>query len=510
MRISVVVPVFDAGASLAELLASLRAQSLDRTEWEAVLVDDGSTDGSSFVLDRFAAELPNVRVLHTPNSGWPGRPRNLGLDAAQGEYVFFSDADDRLDPEALQRLADFAAAHAPDVLIGRVVGVGRNAPTRIFRRTVVDAQEDLGLLMTSLTPQKLFRRAFLLEQGIRFPEGKRRLEDQFFVTVAYLRATRVSVYADHPIYYFTIRPDGRNISRQQVEWRGYFVNAGENVAVVDAEAPDEETRLTMRSRWLRTEAISRLRARGFVERPDRAELLAVAGDFVRRHYSAEEVDRLGPFDRMVGRLLLDRRDDDVVAFAEWEARAEARVEVLEARFHVDDRRLEVRLRAAVRASGALPQALSHPPDGYPSAESLEQRVALPRGTRITARFRRSDGNGLDAEVRGEVQEGVLTATALLDLSRVPASEEGAWRLRTTMRVLGRPQTPTPSVAAPAASRVPSRAVRIDGRRFRLVVGRRGRLVLHVDSAGPKPTVRRLVRAVLRRARRAVRSEPRRS
>ena len=100
-------------------------------------------------------------MIHTPNSGWPGRPRNLGIEAARGEYVFLSDHDDRLHPEALQRLVDFADEHGSDVVAGRVVGVGRSAPERIFARTLVDAQQDPALLMTSLTPQKLYRRAFL-------------------------------------------------------------------------------------------------------------------------------------------------------------------------------------------------------------------------------------------------------------------------------------------------------------------------------------------------------------
>ena len=61
-----------------------------------IFVDDGSTDGTRRRLDALAAEHDHVRVEHIPNSGWPGRPRNVGLDLARGEFVYFVDNDDWL------------------------------------------------------------------------------------------------------------------------------------------------------------------------------------------------------------------------------------------------------------------------------------------------------------------------------------------------------------------------------------------------------------------------------
>ena len=282
MKVSVVVPVYNTGPYITDLIESLRAQTLEPAEFEVIFVDDGSTDGTPALLDGVAAETPNMRVIHTPNSGWPGRPRNIGIDAASGDYVFLSDHDDRLDPQALERLTTFAARHGADVVIGRVIGVGRPAPTRIFTRTVIDAQDDAELIMTSLTPQKLYRRGFLAEHDIRFPEGKRRLEDHLFVTKAYVRASRVSIYADHPVYYFVLRDDGQNASRGRIEWRGYFRNAAESIAVVDAEVADDQRRVVMRRRWLRNEALARVRGAGFVDRAlDRDVLVEAVGDLLR-------------------------------------------------------------------------------------------------------------------------------------------------------------------------------------------------------------------------------------
>src|SRR3954447_25955085 len=107
-HISVIVPVFDPGEAIDECLASLLAQTRPASEYEAIFVDDGSTDGTGERLDALAAEHEHVRVQHIPNSGWPGKPRNVGTDLARGEYVLYVDNDDWLGEEALERLYDRA------------------------------------------------------------------------------------------------------------------------------------------------------------------------------------------------------------------------------------------------------------------------------------------------------------------------------------------------------------------------------------------------------------------
>jgi glycosyltransferase involved in cell wall biosynthesis len=105
IKVSVVVPVFNGGPDLEPLVTSLREQSMPADEFETIFVDDGSTDGTTGpLLDALAADDSNVTVIHIPNSGWPGKPRNVGMDAARGEFIQFVDSDDHLGPEALERL----------------------------------------------------------------------------------------------------------------------------------------------------------------------------------------------------------------------------------------------------------------------------------------------------------------------------------------------------------------------------------------------------------------------
>ncbi len=64
-------------------------------------------------------------MLHIENSGWPSRPRNLGVDHARGEYVFFADDDDWFADEALERLYACAKANDADIVVGKMAGYGR-------------------------------------------------------------------------------------------------------------------------------------------------------------------------------------------------------------------------------------------------------------------------------------------------------------------------------------------------------------------------------------------------
>jgi glycosyltransferase involved in cell wall biosynthesis len=237
VRVSVVVPVYNTRPYLEACLDSLLTQDLPAAEFEVVAVDDGSTDGSGEVLDGYAERHPNLRVIHQENSGWPGRPRNVGLAASTGRYVFFADSDDELAPHALRRMDEFAREHDCDVVVPKVVPLtGPSGPDWVWPRTQVDA--DLTRAFLTLGPWKLFRRAFLSEHDIRFPEGKVRLEDGILVAEAYLTARRVSLLADHDYYRKRAQPDRGNISSTPVDPDDYTGSIARIVEVVRKHCDD--------------------------------------------------------------------------------------------------------------------------------------------------------------------------------------------------------------------------------------------------------------------------------
>lgn len=111
-RLSVIIPMYNAGESFQAFMSSLLAQTLE--DLEVIIVNDGSTDRSAELAHRYAADYPHVQVIDRENGG-VSRARNDGLAAARGKYVTFPDADDTLSPEMYSTLVSMAERDDLDV-----------------------------------------------------------------------------------------------------------------------------------------------------------------------------------------------------------------------------------------------------------------------------------------------------------------------------------------------------------------------------------------------------------
>ncbi|WP_320782338.1 glycosyltransferase family 2 protein [Streptomyces sp. CRN 30] len=321
VKVSVIVPVYNPGTYIEDCIASLQRQSLPPEAYEVVFVDDGSTDATPARLDALAAEDPRMRVIHQENSGWSGKPRNVGIEAARGEYVMFVDNDDYLGDEALERMYDYGVANGADVVVGKMAGKGRPVPVELFRRNHPRATLAGTPLIDSLTPHKMVRREFLDRIGLRFPEGRRRLEDHVFVTEAYLRAENVSVLSDYVCYYHVKRDDASNAGFQRFDPVGYFANLREALDVVEKYTDSGALRDRLFRRWLRNEMVERLRGKRLLTAPDdyRRELFTEIHKVVVERFGPGVAAGLQPTQRVVAALAAADRYADAVAFAEWEA-----------------------------------------------------------------------------------------------------------------------------------------------------------------------------------------------
>lgn len=112
--ISLIVPVYKAEKYLCQCLDSIKSQT--ETDWEAILVDDGSPDGSGAICDRYVAQDVRFCVIHQQNTGVAGARKN-GFAKATGEFVTFVDADDWLEPECLQKMLSALTDGKADVAI---------------------------------------------------------------------------------------------------------------------------------------------------------------------------------------------------------------------------------------------------------------------------------------------------------------------------------------------------------------------------------------------------------
>ena len=104
--VSIIVPSYDCINSLKTCITSVLQQS--HSNFEVILVDDGSSDGSGELCDRLAAEDERIQVIHKPNGG-VSSARNAGIDVATGEYIAFCDSDDYLEPDYFASLLQTAA-----------------------------------------------------------------------------------------------------------------------------------------------------------------------------------------------------------------------------------------------------------------------------------------------------------------------------------------------------------------------------------------------------------------
>lgn len=377
VKVSVVVPVYNPGHYIDDLIASLLRQSLDPDAYEVVFVDDGSTDDTPVRLERLAAEHPNITLIRIPNSGWPGRPRNVGIDASVGTYVYFVDNDDWLADEALERLLLTAERTQADVVVGKEVGHGRGVPRHLFRRNVDHATFANAPLLALLTPHKLFRRSFLDRHDIRFPEGRRRLEDHVFVMKAYFHASRISILADYPCYHWVRRDDAGNATDRYADPAVYYQNVREVLDIVDVHTEPGPVRNRMYAHWFRSKGLERLKGQRWAAGPDAhaEEVYAEVRRLALERFGAPVIAELPLRFRTLAHAVLADRPDLVAAQARLEHGMQADVE-LEA-YERSGGRLRLSMVARLRDGEGRPMRFAHvgdrlrwapePPPGWEGA-----------------------------------------------------------------------------------------------------------------------------------------------
>jgi CDP-glycerol glycerophosphotransferase len=210
-RISVVVPIYDVEPYLEDCLRSIARQTL--RDLEVVMVDDGSPDESAAIGQRFADADPRFRLLRQPNAGL-GAARNAGAAACGGEYLAFVDSDDRLVPDAYERLLASLVTTGSDFATGGVRRFDDDGewPAQFLRKAFLRQRLRTHvsrfdfLLVDRMAPNKLWRRSFWDAERLRFPEGVLH-EDIPVVVPAHFLARCVDVIK-HPVYLYRERNDG--------------------------------------------------------------------------------------------------------------------------------------------------------------------------------------------------------------------------------------------------------------------------------------------------------------
>jgi glycosyltransferase involved in cell wall biosynthesis len=180
--VSVVVPVFNAGAYLEQALGSICGQTIN--DFEVICVDDGSTDNSSVILESYRVRDARVSVITQSNKG-AGVARNTGLERAQGMYLWFPDADDFYSSDLLEKALKNVEHNKSDVIVfksqayseatgsTKVIDYAMNSdflPRAAKSYRPLDMPAGLFQAFNGWAWDKIFRKQFVIEHGLRFQE----------------------------------------------------------------------------------------------------------------------------------------------------------------------------------------------------------------------------------------------------------------------------------------------------------------------------------------------------
>ena len=208
-KISVIVPVYNVEAYLERCVESILHQTY--TNFELILINDGSTDSSGKICDDLANQYENIKVYHIENAG-VSNARNLGIQLATGAWITFIDSDDFVTNDYLATLASavegehvgFVIAPLHHIKNGIVTDLPPYSGRKEFWSTEETMKELLMTIKTSFFPvAKLFKRD-LLADG-KFNTDYHLAEDALFLTELLLKTRCSSVFIDKPIYYYDHR-----------------------------------------------------------------------------------------------------------------------------------------------------------------------------------------------------------------------------------------------------------------------------------------------------------------
>ncbi len=322
--VSVVLPVYDVEQYLPHCLDSLAGQTF--RDYELIVVDDGSPDGSRAIAERYAAADPRIRVVVRENGGL-GAARNTGVREARGRFLTFVDSDDALPPEALAVLVATALRSGSDIVVGSVSRFDSErewtpewtARVHDQERVGIRAEDFLPVLRNLYTWNKLFSRRFFTAQDLWFREGVA-YEDQPIITQLLDRARAIDIVPD-VVYHYRARDDRSSISQQTSTVKD--LQARIEAWRVTKETLRRETSKALYDGWLLTLFDSHFH--WYINSPGTAdqeywELLRTAVDELVADATPEIWRGTTPAKRVIIELVRQGRRDDVLEFVRVEGR----------------------------------------------------------------------------------------------------------------------------------------------------------------------------------------------
>lgn len=200
--VSIVIPVYNAASTLSFCIDCVLAQTF--SDFQLILVDDGSTDCSGVICDQYESKDSRIKVIHKKNGG-VSSARNAGLAVVSGRYVCFADADDYVESiwlEQLMSLSSYCNEYVPVCQVMQHKADGQkllyNLPSGVYAWNRLYSGEGWGY-----SYNKLFLTERIARMAIRFDESLKVYEDELFVA-SYCTGLRGFVFTERPLYHYIV------------------------------------------------------------------------------------------------------------------------------------------------------------------------------------------------------------------------------------------------------------------------------------------------------------------
>ncbi|MCK5201509.1 MAG: glycosyltransferase [Spirochaetales bacterium] len=209
INISIILPVYNTGPYLKKCIDSVLNQTLENIE--IIIINDASTDNSLSIIKEYVKNDSRIKVVslseNTP--GGAGIPSNIGIEQAKGEYIGFVDSDDWLEPDMFETLYKNAVEHDSDYtfcdfqLFNEKTGKITTPNDKLHWESLNTSDKSSLLKLSPVPWRKLYKRSFLMDNNLRFPEGDFFYEDTPFHFMVTLKAKSIS-FVDRPLYYHRV------------------------------------------------------------------------------------------------------------------------------------------------------------------------------------------------------------------------------------------------------------------------------------------------------------------
>lgn len=231
--ISIITPLYNGEKYIAHCIDSVLAQNTKTLNYEIIIINDGSIDNSAVIINEYASKHPQtIKAIHQDNKG-ASEARRVALKHASGDYVVFLDADDWLEPNALQSMYDRCKEHSLDFLECTFIKYKtptskyftRHKYTGFFNKAdfyniLFDVNEEIAITC-AMSRRELWTDDMFLPEGVRLPN-----EDLFPLYSLANKISRIEITNELPIYHYRYNPNSAThtnvLIKQQYLWEQYF------------------------------------------------------------------------------------------------------------------------------------------------------------------------------------------------------------------------------------------------------------------------------------------------